>query len=515
VVGKGLAEVFGSQRAVALAGGLMIPSFDGGKLINWPVNKEQAHVLGVLSGDLLHEYKTAKLGFTYVLKPRQIGITTSVVLWDVIWTAFADMEGRKVHTALIWDKQSKLARQIALAASFSRQLGIPMRREHKTLIEFPNGSTIEGLTAGGSAVGRGLSYHRFHLSELPFWKNPMGTWAGIQGALNDGSQCTIETTMDMGNPFASEEWDRPNDYAKVFLPVEWHTDYRRDASDLSSSDEEWLRGEGFTNREAMAWWVHRLNNRFAGDRVSMMREYPQLVRHCFTLAEGRWVQVEPEVVDPVRRTAADGLDGVRWMVDWFRHPEATSGYSVISVDTALAANQDKSAVIAVDKADGALIACFASNRCHRDDLARVACHVKELLTPKSREMKSPEPTIIVETNGPGKYTWDSIGALGGSPLSHHTDTGGQYAALLHARRALESRTVYGPQIFAKEARELYRKGRDWLGEKDCLMALGIAMIHIEKNPYPLSRPKERPTEAQRIVASVTKELRAASKRRLR
>lgn len=514
-MGKSLVSALNTARVVGLASSLKIPDFKGGQLIQWPVNKEQEHVFGVLTGDLLHEYPTAKPGFVYVLKPRQIGITTGGILWDVLWTSCADMEGRQVHTALIWDKQDKLARQIATASSFARQLGIPLRRDLTYRLEFPNGSSIQGLTAGGSAVGRGLSYHRFHLSELPSWKKPMATWAGIQGALNDGSQVMIETTMEMGNPFASEEWDRPNDYAKVFLPVEWHTDYRMDASNLSAADEEWLRSEGFTIRESMAWWIHKRNNRFHGDNITTLREYPQLIRHCFTLAEGRWVQVEPVVTEPIKRTAADGLEGVRWMVDWWRHPDEVSGYSVISVDTALAREQDKSAVIAIDKADGALIACFASNRCHRDDLARVAMHVKDMLAPRAREARAPEPAVVVETNGPGKYTYDSVAHLGGSPIAIHTDTGAQYAMLIHARRALETRQVFGPAIFAKEARELYRKGNDWLGEKDCIMALGMALMHIEKNPYPLSQQAVVKTEAERIVANVHQRLRSVKGRGLR
>jgi hypothetical protein len=478
-----------------LARKMEIQDHGGTLMVPWEPYEEQEALWDALCGE----------DSVNILKPRQTGISTAGDWYDTLWTALQDCLGGQVTCALIWDTRKKAKEQISKCASFASQLGLPLSESTKESITFTGGSRVEAYTAGALGGARSLSFQRVHASEVPWWQGASETWAALQPSLGLGASDLIETTMEMsGEPLAADLWRKDNSRFKLFFSFEQHSTYRMDPDrgpgELSEEDEEWLRNEGFTDRWSMAWWIWRLRNKMNGDIHRMFREYPQLERHAFSLAAGRWVRANPKVVPALWTMDVESGqgDGV-WTVDWWAQIEETSMQHVIIVDTAHGVGGDRSVVTVLDKASDSIIAHFADNFCHRDDLALVAVAVQiklqrqvQYLRKNKKQRWLPDIPIVVETNGPGGYTYESIVAEGGWAIPWQTGSENDatsYACLLAAKRGVEHGRYYGPKVLEEECDRLHRKvhadGRTgpWVGPKDTLMTLGIGSLWIEKNPF--------------------------------
>lgn len=457
-----------------------------GRTIPWEPNAEQVKYWNITDTERL----------VYILKGRQVGTSTGAVFEDSVVTALHDAAGQPYKTALIWDTEAKIKEQIRKCSDFLSQLGLK-HKKRVTSIEFPNGSAIDGLTAGGKSVGRGMSYQRFHCSELPWWSDATETWSAVQAALGLEGVCIVETTMSMRDPLASNLWHQKNDYAKIFFPVEMHKhEYSRDASDLKSEDEEWLRSEGFTDPEVMSWWLWTLENKFAGDKIIAFREFPQKPEHAFMVAEGRWFRASPTVVDPLRFHLVPGLDGEQWRLSIFIEPTEGSGDYIIGVDTATGRDLDRSALAVVDRRTGRLCASFVSERCAGDNLAVVtkAAHDFYSTVVGGGRVRPTDrvPVVIIERNGVGEETCRQARRLGVPVRDIYSDETTIYAQMLMVRRAVENGDIFGPPELLEEAMSCYVKNGRWRGTKDLSCAIGFALAERERTPYLEPRKDQTP-----------------------
>lgn len=484
---------------------------DHGKPINvlWDPYDEQLKAWEALCDNL----------WVYFLKSRQVGLTMCVLLFDAIWTGVRDALGSSVSTALLWHRMQKAEEQILRIDKMVFQLGLPLRQKTtQRLIRFPNGSRVEARSANSRGATRGLSYQRFHCSEIPFWGRATQIWGAMLPSLNLSAPVTFETTMDSAqDPLAAEQWQKDNEFHKVFFPFEMHRGYKADPDLIPDEQWEWLKtDEGFTDRASAAWWWKRCQDKMNGDRTVAFREYPQLVRHAFTAAEGRYIRMEPAILTPVEIWPFYSEDGNRrYEVEVYRPPERTSGQLIQAIDTAGGNGGDRSVMLMIDKVDRAIVCAVWSEWMSTDELADISNevavkyqpHINYLRRTRGQRWLPATVATVVETNGPlGSSTYDALERLGSSPVSYGTGrskSGTREQTLSEARRWVEAGACFGPELLAEEARRLSRgkrpDGKDggWYGHDDCLMALGIGLRHLLSHPAAEDPAPAGKTEEQR------------------
>lgn len=143
-------------------------------------------------------------------------------------------------------------------------------------------------TAGSPGAGRSDTIQYLHASEMAFWPNAQKIMAGLGQTvpLIEGSEAIIESTANgMGNLF-HEFWvlaeKGESDYLAVFIP--WFADsgYRRDATGLEMSDEDYEYQEAYgLDLEQMAWRASKIKTDFANDQNWFNQEYPATVDLAF------------------------------------------------------------------------------------------------------------------------------------------------------------------------------------------------------------------------------------------
>lgn len=470
------------ETVESLAAQMLIVDHRDGALRPWDVNDEQRQI-----------WRDIWLyAWVYVLKVRQIGASTAVLFDDVLWTGTNDAKGQRVKCGVFIDTEDKAKELQDRAMDFCRQLGMPARQKGNRLV-WPGGSSIHFITAGGRRAGASMTFQRYHLTELPYWRNATNAYNSIMQALVLGGQCIIETTMGVDDPIAKDLWILQNAYRKRFFSFEEHSEYRFVVSSeedqeefdrlLTADREEWLRAEGFTRKDAMAYWLWLLENKCANDPVLCFREYPQLPEHAFLYAEGRWCHADPAVADPVRTVAVRGAHGAAF--DVYREPGECSHHLCIGVDTAGGLDRDRSAIGVVDGRDGQVVAAFVDANVKIDDLAVVAKSMQDYYVvddPRNTGRKL-IPPLLVETNGVGRGTYDLLTRANAVVWDIKTTKDSAYQGMNAVARAIEAGNLYGPEQLHKEATEVRVSDGRWLGAKDLFMALGFCYNWLRDNPY--------------------------------
>lgn len=460
--------------------------------------------------------------WVYVLKSRQVGLTTFWLLWDVMWVMAHDGVGAPVRCVLLWDDEDNIKEKIVICKDLAEQLGAVVEPTAFKL-RFANGSTIEGITAGGNNPGRGLSgADRIHASEMPYWKGAKETWAGVTALLSEHQSCTLETTMDVKEPTAQELWeDDENPFHKLFLPFSLHEIYRDPArAELLRDDQlELLDREGFPvfdedpneaadMRAAGAWWLRKLRADMRNDWSLLFKDFPQIPAHAFAVSDGLWCKKVPGTLEPLSIEWVEGAQGQRYPLEIWRHPEDVRGLLTIGVDTAKGVGRDSSAVCARDSYDGALCATFADNLILYNGLARVAARCQDVFHIKhggyaERPREWRKPVMGVEVNGCGDNTSIELTAAGVEHERLSTGTNSKYRGMRAAKDAVESGAAVGPERLKEEARSCYYEGREFKGEKDLLMSYGFATLLAEKRlgikPDEEIRPKNPYSRRRRAL----------------
>jgi hypothetical protein len=480
------------QRIAALER-LHITDHTTGERSHWRLNAAQKKIIRALAS---HPY-------VFATKPRQVGATTVVTGDDVVSVALADGVGHIVRCGIVVDTDEKTRERMKLVADFCEQWELGCSSNAVRTV-FPNGSEIVGMTAGGSRAGASTTFQRLHLSELPYWPDPVETYAALMPALAPGGTCVIETTMDTRTSLARDLWRGDNAYHKVFFPVEEHDEYRADPSKLTPDQIAWLTKEGFTRQDSMAWWIWALENLCGGDVVRCMREFPQREEHMFQASEERWIRATPKVLEPIEVLRVRGFAGDDWPAYVYQTPDSTSGDLMIGVDTATGKERDRSVVAVVDRVSRRMAACLVSDKIYGDDLARAAKRLQEHYTKDNR------PIAYVEDNGIGEMTVQQCDRLNVAYERVTTTEDTRYRGLLEAKRAVEAGYLEGPAELADECDELHRDdlGR-FKGRKDILMAYGFCATRISDAPV-VAGPAEDKSDENRIRAR--KLLRAQMKR---
>lgn len=466
-----------AERLIAIAEQLYIVNrYKGGQITPWKLTQEQK--IAALAAE--------KGGRVFFIKPRQVGLSTIWRLFELLLTAVNDAAGNRFYAGVYIDTSDKAKKQFLETKDFVRQLGLECKINNSEYsFTFPNGSILEYNSAMGNRAGASATYHYIRVTELPYFKpSPSEVFSGLMSTLIPGGTLAIETTLNH-EEFSRGLWENRNDIRKIFFPFESHEAYRMDPdSEKSYLTEEWeekLRKEGFTRRDAMAYWLHILYDLHGGDEIKTWREYPQKPEHSWRFAEGLWIHLAPEVLEPLRLVEVRGTHKI-WKVDVFKEPEKNAEY-VIGVDIAGGHGKDHSAVVVVDKRDNSITACFTSDLIKGDDLLEVI-HVLQSEYTVPHGPKQSLPDIIMESNGIGqKYYQDALNRLRGVQEEVTTQSS-QYEVLVNTKRMVESRVAFGPARLAEEAASLHStETQKFGGKKDLCMALGFCYKYIKTHPY--------------------------------
>lgn len=471
------------------AGFLKITNLDGGATERWVPNDEQRQVWR--AGEQ-HQRR-------YITKARRIGISTALDLEDVIWTMTCDNMGHRVRTGITMHVEDKLRERITQCASFLAQMDEP--HDPATFsIGFPNGSEIVGVTAGGKGASRSEGFQRMRYEEYAFY--PADAMGEISPSVGKGATETICTTIDIGAPNgikAREMWDGANGFAKIFFPVEMHEGYRAPADSITDEQWAWAKAEGFTIREAAAYWLTELlPNKCEGDTIRAFREYPPTRRHMFQASERKWVRVSPEPRAPLEVVRILGVRGDEWPVHIYRQPKDVRDGALIGVDTAEGKGLDKGVVIVVDRRDWTPAAILASDRIIFDDLAVATLDLQR---------RYGGALALIEEMGIGSATVAHAATLG---VVHDVVTPtaeGKYEGLLASKMAVESGLLFGPHELTIECDELHRDAKTgaFIGRKDILMAYGFCARRMKDAPWlPPKKPivSEERIDGRRIIRNL-------------
>jgi hypothetical protein len=407
------------------------------------------------------------------LKGRQIGCSTAICFLDAVYAVM--YPGSKI--AVVADTEQKCHGLLDRVRDFFVSLAVKTEISNRSKIRLTNKSEVHALTANASKgqeqskAGRSLSFQMLHLSELAFWPD-QNAYGALSASAGLSAPIIIESTSSGPGDLMWHLWNTENDYRKVFFDIESHGAYKADGSSLSKERLDEGRELGFTDPDSMAWFFQTLENRFSGDLIKCLREYPQRPEHAFQTAEGRWIGITPGVLE------SNLVRGI----DVFKPRDYKTGYSV-GVDTAGGIGKDASSVVVLDKADGSIAASYYS---YDDTIDKLADYIRVVY-----ELYAPDH-VCVETNGIGLATAQAAREKGVPVREVRTTDASRYSGLLLVKNAVEAGILAGPLELAEECDDLHIDKRErFAGRKDLCMALGFALEDIKRSPLFLNVPEKK------------------------
>lgn len=441
----------------------------------------------------------------FVLKARQIYLTTAELLQDLLFTVLNTERGHRIETWLVWDTDEKAREKLSIIEDWAGQLGIECRKSGNALL-FGRGagrkpSAIRAFTAGGKRTGAGLTAHRVHVSELPFFQDPSRFLISLGPALGLSGRCVIETTMAPNPGPCISLWRENKAFSNVFYSVASHDAYKASPTEndgrvpqdewepLSPDFEDWIRDEWPTNlpydRECAAFLQWALVAKVAGDKAELLREYPLGVEHCFALAAGRWIKTTPIVMDFRAETIERGDGKPPLTAEIYVEPEHIRQKALIGVDTSGGLGGDSSAVVVMAE-DKEVLATFYSNHAPISDLCVVVDHLRDMYTHRPRRkhviLRDPEPippVVIVEANGIGRAVIQELELQHDiEPATYNATRDRRYSALLEVQREVDAGVVFAGEDLKNECELLHVDKGDFRGPKDMCSAIGFILLYL-------------------------------------
>ena len=264
-------------------------------------NKAQAHVHGRIEEQRRRTGKVRVL----LLKARQQGFSTYIAARFYHRTSLS----QGLQTFILSHEQEATSNLFAMVERFHRHA--PIRPSTGTAnareLSFDILESGYGVgTAGTRAVGRSKTIQLFHGSEVAFWPNAAGHFAGVVQAVPDlpGTEIILESTANgVGGEFHAR-WQQAEagigDYEAVFVPWFWSAEYRRAVPDgfRTDADEESYAVLHGLAPEQMAWRRAKLAE--LKDPMLFAQEYPATAAEAFQ-ATGHDSFIKPAEVLAARK----------------------------------------------------------------------------------------------------------------------------------------------------------------------------------------------------------------------
>jgi len=199
---------------------------------------------------------------------------------------------------------------------------MPPTRVFSDRIFFEHGGDVESSyikihTAGSVDFGRGTRFTNVHFSEFPYYANPAATLAAVMScvpALPETSAVIEGTAKSIGDAFQRmcvEAMERRSEWLFLFMGWWEHPLNRmplavgpdRFQESLSAEERE-LKGRFSLDLEQLAWRRWKLSSEFNGDAQRFRREHPATPEEAFSASSRNrfsipHIQRQPIVRDPV------------------------------------------------------------------------------------------------------------------------------------------------------------------------------------------------------------------------
>lgn len=298
-----------------------------GKVEPLTLNRAQRHLHEKLEEQRERTGKVRAL----VLKGRQMGASTYIA-GRFYWRT---THNRGFKTFILTHEQKATDNLFAMVDRFHEHCPVAVRPQSGAAnakeLSFPGlDSGYQVGTAGTKAIGRSDTLQLFHGSEVAFWPNASGHFAGVVQAVADepGTESILESTANgVGGEFHAR-WQQAEagvgDYIAIFIPWFWDEGYVRDATGFEPSNEELelARLHGLS-REQLAWRRNKIAE--LGDEILFMQEYPSTAAEAFQMS-GHDAFIKAGDVVRARKHECEGIGPLIIGVDPKR--EGTDRFSI-------------------------------------------------------------------------------------------------------------------------------------------------------------------------------------------
>lgn len=239
-------------------------------------------------------------------------------------------------------------------------------------------------TADKVKIGRGLTLHCFHGSEVAFWKKAKELLLSVMQAIPDlpNTMVFLESTANGfggdGEYFYNLVQDAisgKNDFELIFLP--WHLmpeyamnfgsegEKKKFAETLDAYEKDIQKRFNLT-LEQLNWRRWAVKNKCGGDTDKFKQEYPITIEEAFVASANTVIQKQHiEAQRKYIREPIDKLDG-----DILIYEHVKNHYYSLGGDSSEGEGQDDSAFTVFDKMTGREVAHFSNNRIPPDLFAK-------------------------------------------------------------------------------------------------------------------------------------------------
>ncbi len=354
-------HIINDWRIPLYSGMLKIKNKEG-KLIKFKPNQSQIKIINKI-WELEKENKPVRL---VVPKARQHGVTTLITAMLYVKTAFNEDKN-----TLIMAQLKENASEIFDKAMIMQEEIIPLLKpitykSNAKELRFKNRGNIQIKSAESKKGGRGYTYQNILFSEIAFYSNTEELMTGTLQTVADipGTMIIFEST---GNGIGGYFYDlckqaemKQNQYELIFLPWFDNVDYKMEIPENLLSNEEGslakiaknaktkinLLSEGrygdekdYQERfnlsdEQLYWRRFQIDNKFKGNLMMFMQEYPADLDECF-IASGLPVfdivklnELEKLCVNAKKVGFIDDHKFTESLVGWLKiYREFESGYT--------------------------------------------------------------------------------------------------------------------------------------------------------------------------------------------
>ena len=354
-----------------------------------------------------------------VLKARQEGVST--LCEALIFTQAARQENTNA-LIVAHDPESteEIFRMSKLFYDMLENQFRPMRRydnKKQMVFENPNEKTRAGdpgirskmviSTADKAKIGRGLTLHCFHGSEVAFWKQAKELMLSVMQAIPDlpNTMVFLESTANGfggdGEYFYNLVQDARagrNDFELIFLP--WHLmpeysmqfsgeeEKTKFAETLDAYEKEIQQSFKLT-LEQLNWRRWAIKNKCGGDTDKFKQEYPITIEEAFVASAN--TVIPKQHIEAQRKFIREPIDKLDGDVLIYGHVKNNHYYS-LGGDPSEGAGRDDSAFTVIDKMTGREVAHYANNRIPSDLFAKKMVKTAEYFQ---------NAIIVPEINGHG------------------------------------------------------------------------------------------------------------------
>lgn len=278
-------------------------------------------------------------------------------------------------------------------------------------------------TADKIKIGRGLTLHCFHGSEVAFWKKAKELMISVIQAIPDHPDTMIfleSTANGMGGDgeyfynLVQNAMAYKNDFQLIFLP--WHLmpEYALNFS-IEGEKESFIKSLDDYERDIKArfnlsleqlnWRRWAIKNKCGGDIEKFKQEYPITVDESF-IASSNTV-IPKEVIEKQRKFIRDPIR--TWEDVLIYEDLKWNHYYSLGADPAEGVGRDDSAFTVMDRMTGREIAHFSSNNIQPDLFAKKIVKVAEYYN---------NAMVVAEINGHGIAVIHELMRLGYPNIVH-------------------------------------------------------------------------------------------------